>query len=488
MERIDCFAFLNTNCCHSLLPLASYSEFPDHWTSESSQPLPLQCLSLLKGTALQTSGKAEIVKDGHVLAKQRILVAAMISRPDCTSFSSCSCISSPTSERSFPKCGVEVQKALVQEPGRDAGRAGGWSHHESASQRVPRQQRRHDSSYISRIAPAKSLFNTTTLLFLVFITLSLCCGCATAQELHGDQQRSAPVAQLDFAWKGYLLVDHRAPPTPPRMHLVRRASTAPSKSTSAPSSAAASSLNVDASPTPSVTAIPEPFDSALGNNFTAPCQTFFQNFLSNDTFNLCHPFSLLLQTSSAFFDASKSFVRITQTLDATCNVNFNTCLAVMNEFGKNIKNDSNCAVDYANDNPLVLQAYNGLIAYQPLYQAGCLRDNRGNYCFANAITNTTAVTDSYPYYLPLGVSLPGSSRPTCNTCLQDTMALFSSFAANVTQPLSQTYALAAQQIDIGCGPSFVNQTAAPLKGDAGAVGVNMAPTITLLIMLLALFL
>ena len=73
-------------------------------------------------------------------------------------------------------------------------------------------------------------------------------------------------------------------------------------------------------------------------------------------------------------------MRITTTLDATCNVDFNTCLAVMNEFGRTIKNDSNCAADYATDNPLVLQAYNGLLAYQPLYQAGCLRDSRGNYC------------------------------------------------------------------------------------------------------------
>jgi hypothetical protein len=42
--------------------------------------------------------------------------------------------------------------------------------------------------------------------------------------------------------------------------------------------------------------------------------------------------------------------------------------------------DSNCAVDYGNDNPQVLQAYNGLVAYEPLYQASCLRDDEGSYC------------------------------------------------------------------------------------------------------------
>lgn len=52
----------------------------------------------------------------------------------------------------------------------------------------------------------------------------------------------------------------------------------------------------------------------------------------------------------------------------------------MASFAREIREETNCAVDYANDNPSVLQAYNGLIAYQPLYQAGCLRDVEGNYC------------------------------------------------------------------------------------------------------------
>ncbi|KAF2816334.1 uncharacterized protein BDZ99DRAFT_376295 [Mytilinidion resinicola] len=276
------------------------------------------------------------------------------------------------------------------------------------------------------------------------------------------------------------------------MHLLARdhvhtTSTADSQSPTATkkSASSASSLTTDPEATTTLTSMPQPFDAVLSNNFTSSCQNFFQTFLSNSTFTDCHPFSLLLQTSSGFFDASKSFVRITQTLDATCKVDFHQCAAVMNEFGRAIKNESNCAVDYAQDSPLVLQAYNGFLAYQPLYQAGCLRDARGNYCFANAITNTTAVVDSYPYYLPLGVSLPATSRPTCSTCLQDTMAIFSSFAGNTTQPISQTYGDAAQQIDVGCGPTFVNQTAAPLKGGAGGIGAGLTPMFALWMMLIA---
>lgn len=42
--------------------------------------------------------------------------------------------------------------------------------------------------------------------------------------------------------------------------------------------------------------LPKPFDTSLGNNFTSPsCPAFFQNFLSNSTFQDCLPFSLLLQ-------------------------------------------------------------------------------------------------------------------------------------------------------------------------------------------------
>jgi hypothetical protein len=68
------------------------------------------------------------------------------------------------------------------------------------------------------------------------------------------------------------------------------------------------------------------------------------------------------------------------------------------------------------------------------------------------------------------------------------MAIFSAFAGNSTQPLSQTYDNAAQQIGLGCGPTFVNQTAAPLKGGAGVTGAGLTPIIALWMMLIAYFL
>lgn len=107
---------------------------------------------------------------------------------------------------------------------------------------------------------------------------------------------------------------------------------------------------------------------------------------------------------------------------------------------------------------MVTQAYNGFVSYPTLYHAGCLTDTDGNYCFSNAVTNTSSPSSSYIYYLPLGVKLPGGARPACNTCLQNTMAIFAETAGNSSQPLSQDYVTAAEQVQMNCGPQFVDSS------------------------------
>ena len=79
---------------------------------------------------------------------------------------------------------------------------------------------------------------------------------------------------------------------------------------SLPDSTPTSSLSVQ--PTGLVTApgtgsssLPRPFDTGLGNNYTQPnCPVFINNFLHNDTFVSCLPFSLLLQVRKMPPDAS----------------------------------------------------------------------------------------------------------------------------------------------------------------------------------------
>ncbi|ERF68767.1 hypothetical protein EPUS_07254 [Endocarpon pusillum Z07020] len=207
-------------------------------------------------------------------------------------------------------------------------------------------------------------------------------------------------------------------------------------------------------------ALPSPFDTSLGDNFTAQgCPNFFNAFLNNATFRDCHPTSLLLQNSHSFFRISRSLVSLSQALDASCKPSLAQCSPLMASLASQLMQDSNCGQDYRNQNSLVVQAHAGLVSYEPLYRATCLRDRAtGNYCFADAITNTSNLSDSYPYYTALGTILPAAARPTCDECLQGTMEIFAGYATNRDQPVSKTYISTAQQINMGCGPEFVNTT------------------------------
>ncbi|KAF2399521.1 hypothetical protein EJ06DRAFT_522411 [Trichodelitschia bisporula] len=319
--------------------------------------------------------------------------------------------------------------------------------------------------------------STTWRLAIAFLlSLALLCSTASAQVHHQH-----PSLQK-LARKSELLYDHSKPPVPLlRRALIERqeeeivaATTEAAAATSeipTPSFTLVSSTDVAAAATATADAgiksssLPQPFDTSLGSNFTSTgCPTFFQKMLSDNQFQKCYPLSLLLQqqTSHNFFEAQKSFVRTTFALDAGCNANFARCNALMGSLATKLRSSDSCAADYTNQNPLVMQAYSGLIAYATMYQAGCLKDDKGNYCFANAITltNTTSLADAYPYYLALGTDLPGAVRPTCSNCLKNTMSIFAGAAGNQSQPISHTYRPAAEQINMGCGPGWVQESVA----------------------------
>lgn len=127
-----------------------------------------------------------------------------------------------------------------------------------------------------------------------------------------------------------------------------------------------------------------------------------------------------------------------------------------------------CSSDLAAKNPMVVQAQFGLKAYTPLYTASCLRNpSTSSYCFADAVTNTSSPTDSYVYYLPLNVSFPGTGHPTCSDCLVNTMGVFEEATSDRNSPLAAYYPIAAQQVNVHCGPAFVSTNLAAAKSIAG---------------------
>lgn len=179
----------------------------------------------------------------------------------------------------------------------------------------------------------------------------------------------------------------------------------------------------------------------------------------------------------SFFKASRTKDQIEQTLAATCNVVFPACSALMTSFAQQLRSSNNCEQDWQRQNHLVTQAYNGLVAYEPLYQAGCLKDKDQNYCFTDAITNTASPSDSYIYYLPVGIPLPGASKPSCTKCLLGTMSIFQDAASNRSQPVTSNYVDAAQMIDIACGPTFVNTTLPVAVGSNESTGMPLSQPI-----------
>lgn len=177
-----------------------------------------------------------------------------------------------------------------------------------------------------------------------------------------------------------------------------------------------------------------------------------------------------MQTSVSFFRAEQSLVRITQVLDATCAANSTMCASYLTGLVADMDSASNCGPDLNNDIPVAQQIRLGLLAYNTMYAASCLKEDlTGSYCFANAITNSSSPTDSYIYYLPLNQSLVGGSQPTCNKCLQETMGVFQVAAANTSNTVSGSYQSSAKLINELCGPGFVNATI-PVLTRANAAG------------------
>lgn len=127
----------------------------------------------------------------------------------------------------------------------------------------------------------------------------------------------------------------------------------------------------------------------------------------------------------------------------------------MADFAEQIIKDTNCGQDFRNEQPLVLQAYNGLIAYEPVYRATCLKTAKDNqYCFSQAVSTSQNPSDIYPYFTAVGLTMPSGSKPTCNACLKQTMQVFAEYAVRKEQPLAQNYLGCAQMVDGECGTGY----------------------------------
>lgn len=169
----------------------------------------------------------------------------------------------------------------------------------------PARRRRRSLNQNSRVRSRPRPWNPMhSWMFVVLVSILLCCQRVEAGNGHGSRRRTE------------LLFDRREPPEP-RMWLQKREETshkAGHKSHGHSSGSANEHSGLRTASQESQIPLPQPFDTSLGNNFTAPsCPIFFNNFLTNETFNNCLPFSLLLQVRShtdlVFRDTMLTFLK-----------------------------------------------------------------------------------------------------------------------------------------------------------------------------------
>ncbi|KAL2885594.1 C6 transcription factor [Ceratocystis lukuohia] len=221
-------------------------------------------------------------------------------------------------------------------------------------------------------------------------------------------------------------------------------------------------------------ALPSPMDENLNYNFTTnggkSCPAFLNSLLADEQFTACYPISMLLKGSHSFFSAQRELQSVVSILDTSCDVDFDTCKAYLKQKALDLTGPKNCAEEYRDDASNIMMVYWGLIAYEPLYKATCIRDPETSmYCYANAVTNTSTTGNAYTYFMPLNSSFPATAEPSCNTCLQKTMAVFQSFTNDASQPVAYNYGPAAKIINNACGQGFVNQTSLKITVKNGTV-------------------
>lgn len=167
------------------------------------------------------------------------------------------------------------------------------------------------------------------------------------------------------------------------------------------------------------------------------------------------------QGSTSFYEAEKSLVSISRVLDHSCAANVTYCANYLATVASNLTKSANCGDDFAAGQATATAAYLGLVGYQVVYSATCLKDAATqSYCFGDTITNTTHASEAYFYFLPLNTSLPAATTPLCGECLQDTMSIYHVATANRRQPIADTYGGAAAKVDATCGSGFANVTLA----------------------------
>ncbi|KZT01227.1 uncharacterized protein LAESUDRAFT_731449 [Laetiporus sulphureus 93-53] len=234
--------------------------------------------------------------------------------------------------------------------------------------------------------------------------------------------------------------------------------TAPSGSEPAPSASAESSgiPTIPSSDPVLPTPFPQPLDTTLSKNFsTEGCYEFFLNMTEASAFRDCRPFSLLLQASTAFYEATTNLTLVNTIVWGTCNTepNAEQCSANMAWFAEELQ--TVCATDLKANVETATSTLIGLQAYTLMREVACFANATSEaYCYLDAVSDTH-VDDLYLYQLPLGSPIPNSTTFSCGNCTQNVMALYLNEGLNITG-MRDNYENAAVLANKACGSNYVS--------------------------------
>ncbi|TFK67343.1 hypothetical protein BDN72DRAFT_105336 [Pluteus cervinus] len=263
-------------------------------------------------------------------------------------------------------------------------------------------------------------------------------------------------------------------------------STAPQSPGSSTSQPALATVAATAQPLPTVpnnpplpTPFPQPFDSSLSQNFSSSsCFAFFNNMTTAAPFRTCRPFSLLLQSSNQFLGAQQNLTLLNNIVWGTCNTSSgkSQCIANMQWFASSLQ--TQCSKDLGDRNTLAVDTLTALQAYEVMYNTGCLTDpTTSSYCFVNAV-HSSSPSDFYYYQLPLGISVPKKTIPSCSACTRSVLSVYAAALQNGSSSdqldqLKDTYNDAASAAVQACGADYAQSNLVNGAGPTLAVAFGL---------------
>ncbi|KAF9061715.1 hypothetical protein BDP27DRAFT_1369409 [Rhodocollybia butyracea] len=226
------------------------------------------------------------------------------------------------------------------------------------------------------------------------------------------------------------------------------------------------------------TPFPQPWDSAIAQNFsTTSCYNFFLNMTNMQDFRSCRPFGLLESTSDVFADLQTNLTALNDVIWGTCNPppGIDQCTSTMSSYAAALQ--SACTTDLAASNLYATSTLQALHAYSLTYSTGCAPDPATNtYCYLRAAHNSNP-SDLYFYNLVNGIAVANTTTPTCSACTKSVMSMYvNALDVNGAQlaGLAAVYGGAEALATSTCGSGYAQVatgTEADQKGNA-AVGAG----------------